>query len=375
MNKVLLIDDEANNGWKEILEKVLFGDNPIEFALNVPEATELLNKFKYDIIFLDLRFGEEDHDEKNIEKFGGYNLLSDVIRKSLHAVNFSTPVILFTASNKIWNIFEMLQNGADSYYIKEHPDTSFDLEFSRRNFIRLKTNVPDLITLGHLRQNILIKMLKIIDVSKSKIANDNIRDRIEEKLKIGYAILFQKNSPFEKDKLLFNNELMAFIAFWSILEETVKDSFLDHWIKTGEKEGCMSGGNWTLRSGKRFVENLLTENNGQLTGCLRLGIEYNRGKYEENTVDINPGDKDFNFYTGKISLSLQIYAAMLLNKGWTAAVAKQKFEDINKFRNRVDFIHSSVSSIFTKKLSNSQVNQDAMAYCDKMLEFLIEFLA
>jgi CheY-like chemotaxis protein len=373
MHKVLLIDDEAENGWKEIIEKVLFNNESIDIALDVSEASDRLENTKYDIIFLDLRFGEQDHVEKNIERFTGYKILTENIRKSFDSLNFSTAVLLFTASNKIWNVFEILDNGADSYYIKEHPATSFDLEFSRKNFIRLKENIPCLIALSHKRDIILAKANEIIRLSKTTISNNNIQDRVEEKLKIGYATLFHGISRHEMHKLVFNNELMAFIAFWSILEEIVKDCFKDEWVKTGDQEGYMLNGNWKLKNDKDFVFDFL-DNRGRPGGRLLVGLKYEEDKYIEGSVILEPKHRDYNQYRGRISLSLQVYAVMLLYKEWSADQAKRKFENINKYRNQVDFIHSSVNSIFSKRLSDPTDYENAYTYCVKILDFLIEIL-
>ena len=52
---VLLIDDEASRGWKEILEKVLFNGEPISVAFDESSAKILLHKTEYDLIILDLQ--------------------------------------------------------------------------------------------------------------------------------------------------------------------------------------------------------------------------------------------------------------------------------------------------------------------------------
>src|SRR5688572_30123910 len=140
--KILLIDDEAENGWKEVIEKVLFRSESIDFALNIESAKEKLSASFYDLVILDLRFGETDHTETDIKKYGGYNILTNKIRNSFANINFPTPVLLFTASNKVWNIMEIIEAGCDDYYIKEHPDTAYDLDFSRKNYIRLKEGIP-----------------------------------------------------------------------------------------------------------------------------------------------------------------------------------------------------------------------------------------
>lgn len=375
MSKILLIDDEANQGWKEILEKVFFEGQDIAIATTKHEAVELLSQDAFELIFLDLRYGENDHHSSDLKTYQGYEILTQEIRGGFEKLNFATPVILFTASNKIWNIHGMLDAGADSFYIKEHPDQATDLDFSRQNFIRLTQQIPSLLEMGKVRSSVLKKVNVILDLIEGEVKNLNIRERIAEKLKIGYTTLFHRHSSFEHEKFAFNNELMTYICFWSILEEIAKDSFEDKWIKSGPHEGKMAQDNWNLRNGQRFIENLTFVNSDALTGYVRVQLVRDGVAYKKQQRDIPIKDKDIIYFQGKIGLPLQIYALMILGKGWTAAEAKNRFYDHIQFRNRVDFIHSSVEAIFTKNMSNQQDKSQAQAYCIKMLDFLYILLS
>lgn len=375
--KVILIDDEANNGWREIVEKVLFNNAPIEVALNAEEAKEKLNQSSYDLILLDLRFGEVDHANTRVEYFGGYTILKQYVRNSFDSLNFSTPVILFTASNKAWNIFEMLENGVDEFYIKEHPDTAMDLDFSRQNYKRLKTAVPELIAIGIRRKEVWNKILSIINYTKMNIDNSNIKIRIEEKLKIGYGLLFRNPTKVENELLLFNNEINAFIVFWSILEEIAKDSFKDNWIMAGSDEGKMHDNKWILRNGRRFVEDLRVINYGEISGVVKVGLQWDKvkGRYLAQDTELSPSDRNVPFYTGKLGLALQMYAVLLLGKNWPAEKAAGLLKPLNEYRNEIDFIHSSVTAIFTKQLAASQNDQNAYGKCIEVLNFIEEVVS
>ena len=381
MTKVLLIDDEANNGWKEVIEKALFSGESIDVAEDISSAKEKLNNTQYDLIILDLRFGEHDHQSFDLFDFGGYKILSLEIRSSFDKLNFPTPVLLFTASNKVWNIMEMIEAGADDYYVKEHPSTAYDLDFSRKNYLRLKGDkthegiIKDLLKIGEKRRKILKIISDIIYNSKRSINNNNIKQRIEEKLKIGYGILFRQITRIEKEKLLYNNEVIAFIVFWSILEEIAKDSFKNNWVMSGNKEGSMRQDKWKLRkSGKIFIEDCRSVINGRNVGNLIVGIKWDGNKYIAKQSNLRDQDKEINFFTGKVSLSHQIYAVMLLGKGLDPALAFNLFDGLNKYRNEIDFIHSSVSSVFTSSLSSNQDNSNAFNKCIEVLDFINNLL-
>jgi len=327
--------------------------------------------------YLPFTFGEHDHQSFDLLDFGGYKILALEIRSSFNKLNFSTPVLLFTASNKVWNIMEMIEAGADDYYVKEHPSTAYDLDFSRKNYFRLKGDkthegiIKDLLKIGEKRRKILNKILDIIDNSKNAINNNNIKKRIEEKLKIGYGILFRRITRIEKERLLYNNEVIAFIVFWSILEEIAKDSFKNNWVMSGNKEGSMRQDKWKLRkNGKIFIEDCRSVNNGRIVGNLIVGIKWDGNKYIAQQSNLKDQDKEINFFTGKVSLSHQIYAVLLLGKDLDPGLAFNLFDGLNKYRNEIDFIHSSVSSVFTSSLSSNQDNSNAFDKCIEILDFI-----
>jgi len=378
---VLLIDDEATFGWKEVIEKVFFYGTSIDKADNKSDAIDAINNKKYDLIFLDIRFGESDHKEIDIHKMTGYQILTRELRSSFKALNFSTPVIVFTASNKVWNIIEMIEAGADDYYIKEHPDTASDFEFSRSNFIRLKGLndnqgvINKLFDLGRKRNLIKEKINEIVNLLTININNENIKNRIQEKLKIGYGLLFRNLSNFESSHFIYSNESLAYVVFWSILEEISKDFFEDNWMRTGNDEGSMNENKWKLKkSGIIFIEDLRFKNFERIEGFIKVAIDWDGSKYVVRNRNIDNYNSDIKFYTGKISLSLQVYAIMLLDKKWESIQAKNLFKPLNDYRNEVDFIHSSVSKIFKSPVSNSTNNIKAFEKCNEMLVFISKIL-
>lgn len=369
---VLVIDDEAEKGWAQILERILEPYSPaIKVAFNYDQAIFFTKIEEYDLIFLDLRFGETDHFNSKIEEFGGYKTLR-TIKSDLSYKNFPTPVILFTATNKVWNIYKMLDLGADDFYIKEHPDLSYDLSFSQENYVRLLNTVEQLVVEGKKRKNIIKSISQIKEWSSSNIKNENIRRRVYEKLTIGYGLLFRRTTQFEQDKFLFNNEVLAFIAFWSILEEVSKDFFKDNWIKKGDKEGTMVGNRWVLRNGAVFIEDNVIVDGERREGNFRIGIGWDPkiSTYISKTKLLKHDSPDISRYRGIVFLSLQVYAIMLLYKNWEPIVAKNQFDPLNEYRNKIDFIHSSINSIFNDSLGKNQNSGEAFQKCKEMLDFI-----
>lgn len=346
---ILLIDDEANKGWKEILEKIFFKGQIIDVALNYVDSKNLLETKSYDLIFLDLRFGETDHANNNIKDYGGYKVLTELIRVNFNSSNFSTPVILFTASNKSWNIFEMFNYGIDEFYIKEHPYKASDIEFSQKNTKRLKENISDLLELGEKRKEIWGIIDQILNLTNKNIENENIKKRIDEKLRMGYALLFRKVNSLEKNVLLFNNEVNSFIVFWSILEEISHD-FFGRKYET-EKE-------WIIKSNNEKIQ--------WFDGAV-LKSKFSTIKKEFNSIS----DVTDNNTSHQVNLSNQIAALLRYQLLWDHHKIQSNYlSKLNKYRNEIDFIHSSTANIINKEISKSYNPEDAFKKCKHMLNFI-----
>lgn len=129
--RVLFVDNDYDKGWKVIFEyilnvcnnlhcdtlqidfKTLSREEIIENAYNkiVNQRTKELN---YDVIILDYRLCTADNDESNIDSITGMQIL-----RRLKAFNSGLQVIIFSATNKIWNLEALIRAGADQFVIKE----------------------------------------------------------------------------------------------------------------------------------------------------------------------------------------------------------------------------------------------------------------
>lgn len=372
MKKYLLIDDLVNKGWKSVLEKAIIKEeNSIHVASTYEEVLLNIDK-KWECIFLDMRLNEQDHSFKNFSEYSGFKVLK-IIRKDFNSTNFSTPVILITASNKIWNIDNFQENGIDAFYIKEHPDFLLDEHSSRENLENLQEAFKNLLIIGDKRNLIWSESNKIITTigehnyftrGKRYI---NIKGRIIDKLKLGYAYSFKSPTKLETEVLSVNNEALAFIIYWSILEEVVK-GFTD--ANTWDKSGCFSG-NWKFRNGEYFIETLPDDS-----------VKVNFLKVKNRDVNNEKGylkDKKHSqkYRKGYINLSEQIYAFLVAYSNNKQCLNKLTscFNSLNNFRNRVDFIHSSVINIYTKDLITKESKDSHFEFSVKVLKFLNEILS
>jgi DNA-binding NarL/FixJ family response regulator len=376
VQKFLLIDDEAEKGWGEILKKILQNKFGKEIRLEVKSdplvSWEELDKEKYKLIFLDLRFGEEDHYNDDFTTLTGYRLLQKF--RSEGSTNFSTPIIVFTASTKIWIIEELLQIGADSYYIKESPLHVYDQAFTRKNTDRFLKQIDALYQLSVKRELIWNAIQKIVDQTNTIIANEVIRTRIKEKLKIGYGILFQSTTTFQREKFFYTNEVLAYIVFWSILEEICKDFYIVDWDQEPKEYS------WKLRSnGRHFIEDKVSDNPDPATKVVIIA-NYRRGA--DNPIEAHAyNEKDdlqkfMKKHTRDISLSDQVVGILYLHHNWDYGKIRLHFlRKLNAYRNRIDFIHSDPAKISSQKVSESFDAENSLQKCNEILDFIKEILS
>lgn len=364
MSKGLLIDDKALDGWKSVLENVIVKNSLdyLDFALNTESALTKLEE-KYDVIFLDVRLTEDDHDNSYVDEYSGYKILKKIKGNFLN-INFSTPIILLTASNKIWYIDAFKEFGVDSFYIKEHPDYSYNNNFSLSNLRRFQSDYQYFLEKGkdrfevwELCTGILQKIRSHNYLNSSDSRYDNVRIRIEDKIKLGYAYLFSKQTQLEKEVLNSNNESLSFIIFFSILEEISKGytEIRDTWDKTYKRNGY-----WKFRNREYFIE--------QIESGFKLN--YNSRDKKEHTIE-----SEDRYFNGVINLSEQIYSLIYAySQVDKREKLKELFKDINKYRNTTDYIHSCVSNIFLKKLIGDNDQSECFSYNKKVLELINEIL-
>jgi CheY-like chemotaxis protein len=177
--KILLIDDQAKDGWEEVL-KSFFRDSKFEVATNYLDGLELAKDLKWDLILLDLRLdpANEDMDGEliNPKDFSGAKLLNEI-----KEFNSGIQVIMLTASNKSWNLKKLLELGANGYYVKESPEFNFSNEQTIKNIENFKGEVEKCFEMGFLKD--LYKKINDIEMHK-RISYTKRGNSDQESLKI-----------------------------------------------------------------------------------------------------------------------------------------------------------------------------------------------
>ena len=213
--KALLIDDNATSGWSETLKHILRSKivNPgksvsLDVITLFDDALKCADYINYDVVFLDLRLLKEE-DKSNqinsIDDFTGTKVL-----KVIKEINPGIQIIIFTASNKVWNIEKLLELGANGYYIKESPEYILSTRFSKDNydeFIKtiqiclLRKPLKQIYALSQNIKSIITQLVKNKKIDKSfgksvqqyiELANKIIdAARTENDFAMGYLVLFK----------------------------------------------------------------------------------------------------------------------------------------------------------------------------------------
>lgn len=156
--RILLIDDEADSGWETVLRKVFKTTNVEDFVVinekvkdfdTLTESSKSIIKAeKFDLYLVDLRLnGLEEDDSLKTKEFSGMKLL-----RKIKSFNEGNQVIIFSASNKVWNLKALLEAGADGYYMKESPEFNFSRKISEQKYDDFKFNVERCFKRSYLRE-------------------------------------------------------------------------------------------------------------------------------------------------------------------------------------------------------------------------------
>jgi DNA-binding NarL/FixJ family response regulator len=156
--RILLIDDEASKGWETVLRKIFKTSSAEDFVVinekikdfeSFSEASKhIIETGEFDLYLVDLRLNGLDEDENlKTEDFSGMKVL-----KKIKSLNKGNQVIIFTASNKVWNLKALLDAGADDYYLKESPEYNFSKTISEQNYNDFRDNVVECFKRSYLKE-------------------------------------------------------------------------------------------------------------------------------------------------------------------------------------------------------------------------------
>mgnify|MGYP003606613734 CR=1 FL=1 len=218
--RILLIDDEASKGWEVVLRKIfktsrvedflVLNEKVKDFEAFSDNSKNIIESQKFDLYLVDLRLNGLDEDENlKVSDFSGMKLL-----KKIKSINQGNQVIIFSASNKVWNLKALMDAGADGYYVKESPEYNFSRSISEQNYFDFKDSVADCFKRDFLRE-LYTKWERAKNKSTNPdnnfVAESNTALQISwEQIKNGYLdfsflTLFQSIEVFANNLYLIND--------------------------------------------------------------------------------------------------------------------------------------------------------------------------
>lgn len=226
--KIMLIDDEADKGWEETLRVLFKTTNPnVDFkVINRkiskwddldPDEKDTILAGDIDLFLIDLRLsGNDEETTAKPDAFSGTDILRHIKKD-----NEGSQIVMFTASNKAWNLKALLDYGADGYYIKESPEYGFPLSFSEENFKNFQKESLRCLESSFLRRldESHQRCIKFLDeqISLRTISVRNLYGRAKASLKVAFE-LAKRISTDEQYRNL------TFLTYYQILEDYASES-------------------------------------------------------------------------------------------------------------------------------------------------------
>ena len=252
--RLVLIDDEWNKGWADILAHIAevsgFEFDKCEIKKEwdrdtlVNNVNTFVDNIAADCFLLDLRLHDSDFDEvflkKNSLRLSGYEILDHIKEK-----NEANSVVVFSASNKIWNFKNTVwdykdekslkeKEGALDYVLKETPESSL----SARESYKIYSGFVNAVRLSFRLSKLKEVVTKQNDI---KMINPSVSS-LEEFIKL---VLLDKG---QNKHSIIKACLMCLMTF---LEDYIKERY----------EFVSTGGDGPAKR----VQLALTKNNGGTT--------------------------------------------------------------------------------------------------------------
>lgn len=265
--KVLLIDDEADKGWYEILKYLLDDLNGIYTDyLNVDykkiSIDDLIEKSihkvfsdEIDVVILDFRLITMDFENKNSEEITSINILKEIKRR-----NPGIQVIGFSATNKIWNAKNFDALDVNGFFSKGDPymkDRLF-IKSSIEDFIQNIYECLRLVFLKDFFKQQFEITEDIIPRRKPKNERPLPKEFIDESLKW----LNLSNEILKKGYLDEIKIVSSFLFKFSVLEN-ISNRIIDveNPILIGKNDRGMNRYKFQFRKSEKRIRNFIEDEN------------------------------------------------------------------------------------------------------------------
>jgi CheY-like chemotaxis protein len=266
--KILYIDDESEKGWFEIFCKILCDINNLDFEYLGDDfkhqseekiidcCLKKVEDYNADIVILDFRLHPTDFDKKDIRKVIGMEIL-----KRIKILNQGIQVIVFSATNKIWNLQALQEAGADGFIFKESPENSIDFEFTKST-IRLMLSTLEKISESCFLKSFYERLDKLQNEllprkNPKKVPNPLPKEFVDEALK-----WFKLSIDYLKGGLSDSKRAASFLFMFSVLENfSTRIIDVENPIDEGKQKNGRKVFKYSFRSTNKRLRNYIEDEN------------------------------------------------------------------------------------------------------------------
>lgn len=217
--KVLLIDDEAEKGWCEIFAYILddlnsiyidyLGDNFKNQSQEeiIDKSIKKIKEDDIDLVILDFRLNPDDFIGSSPKDISSIRLL-----KKIKELNRGIQVIIFSATNKIWNLQALQEVGADGFIFKDGSENIHQTINYLTDQMSLILKKASWLKPIWSKTRSIIKHLE--NQRKNHILDKDFTGAINTFLELGFESLLNEQNKFSYDS--------AFMYYFLILEAISK---------------------------------------------------------------------------------------------------------------------------------------------------------
>ena len=151
--RVIYVDDMAEEGWASVLRRMIYGNNTKDYHFLTPicpqkedspefivQKIQKANINEADILILDLRLKDERGFVEPSE-LSGFRVL-ELLQEKI----FSCPILIITASNKVWSLKKAFNGNVLSFWIKAGMEQYDNDKALVQNYIDLVEQIYSLTT-------------------------------------------------------------------------------------------------------------------------------------------------------------------------------------------------------------------------------------
>jgi len=260
---ILYIDDNAGNGWSFVLKQVfpkasiscIIPDIKLKGEIEKFYTTQIqpaISNCKPNVILLDLRLFDEDEDSIEVDKLSGTHILRQ-IKNSYPGI----PVIITTASNKLWSFKQLISLGAEGYWTKEGLDERRNTQNSIKNYYSLIQLIAKASSKKYLTLKKLIDYDLLLTATQSpwwttgfwknndpKNGNTTeIKNIVDSSIKmLGMYLhefhMAETNKTVHEEKFFISSLIMRLCSVYEFVHNIDRDAFQ---ALTSSKKGGVSG--------------------------------------------------------------------------------------------------------------------------------------